>query len=78
MQLVSATTTTDKTYPSTTYESLEAMLIGVSPAYVEAMTKEITKRFEMEGGAGAALSDEGQEPSQAEIKDAEAGSEVWK
>lgn len=46
----------------------------MSPAYVEAMTREITKRFEM----GGAMDAETEAPTQAEIKEAEAGSEVWK
>lgn len=56
------------------------MLIGVSPAYVTAMTQEITRRFEMDAGAGASLVDEEEQqgPTAAEIKDAESGSEVWK
>lgn len=72
---MSSTTTTSKTYPTTTYESLEGMLISVSPAYVEAMTREITRRFEMEAPAP---DQEGQGPTEAQIKEAEAGSEVWK
>lgn len=56
------------------------MLIGVSPAYVTAMTQEITRRFEMEAGAGASLADEDEPtgPTKAEVKEAEAGSGVWK
>jgi hypothetical protein len=61
----------------TTYESLEAMLIGLSPAYVEAMTREITRRFEMEAGGGAVIEDTLVEPTEEETKAAEAGSEVW-
>jgi hypothetical protein len=76
-QLESATSTTNKVYPVETYESLEAMLIGVSPAYVEAMTKEITRRFEMEAGGGGVVEDILQEPTAEEVKAAEAGSEVW-
>ena len=56
------------------------MLIGVSPAYVTAMTQEITRRFEMEAGAGGSLADENEPKgaSEAEVKEAESGSEVWK
>lgn len=56
------------------------MLIGVSPAYVAAMTQEITRRFEMDPGAEASLGDEDEPtgPTEAEVKEAEAGSEVWK
>jgi len=54
------------------------MLIGLSPAYVEAMTKEITRRFEMEAGGGAVVEDTLQEPTDEEVKAAQAGSEVWK
>ncbi|ORX37277.1 hypothetical protein BD324DRAFT_625528 [Kockovaella imperatae] len=34
------------TYLQQTYESLETLLIAVSPAYVQAMTMEVSKRFE--------------------------------
>lgn len=44
-QLIEATTSTGKTYPNQTFESLEALLIGVSPSYVTAMTAEIQRRF---------------------------------
>jgi hypothetical protein len=54
------------------------MLIGVSPAYVEAMTREITRRFEMEAGGGGVVEDTINEPSAEETKAAENGSEVWK
>ena len=76
-QLESATSTTNRTYPVATYESLEAMLIGLSPAYVEAMTREITRRFEMEAGGGAVVEDTLVEPTEEETKAAQAGSEVW-
>jgi hypothetical protein len=64
-------------YPITTYESLEAMLIGVSPAYVEAMTREITRRFEMEAGGGV-VDEEIEEPTEEETKAAHDGNQVWK
>lgn len=44
-KLIEATTSIGKTYPNQTYESLEGLLIGVSPAYVTAMTAEIQRRF---------------------------------
>jgi hypothetical protein len=53
-QLLEATSTTGtKTYPNATYESLEALLIAHSPAYVQAMTREIERRF-AEGDFGQA------------------------
>jgi len=53
------------------------MLIGLSPAYVEAMTREITRRFEMEAGGGAVIEDTLVEPTEEESRAAEAGGEVW-
>jgi hypothetical protein len=37
------------TYPGSTYESLETLLIAVSPGYVRKMGEELAKRF---AGAG--------------------------
>ena len=34
------------THPQQTYESLETLLIAISPKYVQAMTAEVGKRFE--------------------------------
>lgn len=44
-QLIEATTSSTKTYPNQTYESIEALLIAISPSYVSAMTAEIQRRF---------------------------------
>jgi hypothetical protein len=58
--------------PTQTYETLEALLIAISPLYVEAMTREIGRRFEGYSGAqSVAMSTE-------EEKAAEGGGEVWR
>jgi len=72
-QLENVINTDGKTFPSTTYESLEAMLIAVSPGYVEAIGREVGNRFEgftresavADGGEGQA--------SQEEVRVAEGG-----
>ena len=35
-----------KTTPGGTYETLEALLIAISPLYVQAMSNEVAKRFQ--------------------------------
>lgn len=63
-QLLEATCSSgSKTYPNTTYESLEALLIAHSPAYVGAMASEIERRF----AAGDFGQMEGDEEVQAEM-----------
>ena len=69
------TSTETKIFPETTYESLDAMLIAVSPGYVEAMGQEVGRRFEgfkpvnKEGRDGA-------QTSREEVREAEGG-EGW-
>jgi len=51
-QLESVPTTEGRSFPHETYESLEALLIAISPAYVEAMAREVGKRLEAVAGGG--------------------------
>ncbi|KAL7423061.1 hypothetical protein Q5752_002360 [Cryptotrichosporon argae] len=60
-------------YPAQTYESLDALLIATSPAYVAAMSRELTKRFAAAGGGGG--EGEGGAGVGAEGGDAEADAE---
>ena len=74
MQLEHVHAVDGKVFPGTTYETLEAMLIAVSPGYVQAMGTEVGERFKGYGGeSGEGV---GREPSKEEIKVAEGG-EGW-
>ena len=63
-----------KIFPGTTYETLEAMLIAVSPGYVQAMGTEVGER--LKGYGGESREGESSEPTTEEIKIAEGG-EGW-
>lgn len=45
MQIETFSGTTERTYPGSTFESLDALLIAVSPGYVQAMGQEVGARF---------------------------------
>lgn len=83
LESLTTTSTSTRTFPRTTFESLESLLIAISPGYVRAMTAEVGKRLgslaEMERGAavtgtGTGTGNEGDDRGE---RDAEAGSEVW-
>jgi hypothetical protein len=74
-QIESASDTTGKVYPKNTYETLEALLIATSPLYVEAMTREVSRRFE---GFSQTNEDEAANSTAEEERVAEDGARPWR
>lgn len=73
-QLESVVTPDGKTFPRSTYETLEAMLIAISPGYVAAMSSEVGRRFE--GFTKESGREEGATAGREDVRVAEGG-EGW-